>query len=48
MDRPISQYRRLLAALLMTVAPVGAALAQGVGALMSAEAYEKYVDEIKH
>jgi glycine cleavage system H protein len=23
-------------------------LAQGVGALMSAEAYEKYVDEIKH
>ena len=32
MDRPISQYRRLLAALLMTVAPVGAALAQGVGA----------------
>jgi cytochrome c oxidase subunit 2 len=32
MDRPMSRYWRLLAALLMTTAPVGAALAQAVGA----------------
>jgi cytochrome c oxidase subunit 2 len=32
MDRPMSRYWRLLAALLMTTAPMGAALAQAVGA----------------
>lgn len=32
MDRPISRYWRLLAALLMTIVPAGAALAQAVGA----------------